>query len=85
MDSWCFPHFDPELVKQTDGCIGHLRGSSPSSSIIKVAAACPRAYETPVKDEGHHINNAATWERHIDGRSASTRRYDARIPYCGRE
>ncbi|CVK88470.1 uncharacterized protein FPRN_02283 [Fusarium proliferatum] len=60
-------------------CIGHLRESSPSSSVIKaVAATCPRSYETPVEDERHNINDAATWETHIDGRRASTREYDVR-------
>ncbi|KAF5718897.1 hypothetical protein FMUND_4972 [Fusarium mundagurra] len=93
MDSWCFPHFDPEPIQQAEDV------HRPSATVIPIfldhndgAAACPWAYETSIREEEHCINDAATWEQPIGETRTSrpsleddTRRHNFRSQYHDRE
>ncbi|KAF5561911.1 hypothetical protein FNAPI_3458 [Fusarium napiforme] len=83
MDSWCFPNFNTEPVKETDDV------HRPSTTAIPIfldhnggAAACPQAYETPVTCEEHCIDDAATWERPLgETRTSSSSLEDTTLEY----
>ncbi|EXA01766.1 hypothetical protein FOWG_01500 [Fusarium oxysporum f. sp. lycopersici MN25] len=87
MDSWCFPPFDPEPVKQTDDV------HRPSATVIPIflhhnggGGGLPIGHTRHrPKTRKHSTKDAATWERHMGETRAFARRHHARSPYHDRE
>ncbi|EXL99823.1 hypothetical protein FOIG_07970 [Fusarium odoratissimum NRRL 54006] len=68
MDSWCFPPFDPEPVKQTDDV------HRPSATVIPIfldhnscgGGSFPTGHTRHrPKTRKHSTKDATTWERHM--------------------